>query len=330
VTPTVTDADLVLGYLNPEAFIGGRIRLDRAAAEEAIRTQIAEPLGLSLEAAAAGIRQVIDTRMRETVAGLVALRGFALEDYVLLAFGGAGPTHVCGYTEGLPLKAILTFPYAAAFSAFGAAAADYDHHYHRAVNVVLPPDACEDDLAAAGQRLSATWRQLEEQAESQMRKEGVPPEAVRYRHLAMVRYGKQLNDLIVTSPVPRCDTPAEFRRLLAAFEEMYARVYAKGARFPQGGYEIFEVGLVASATKVKPRLAPYPLSDPDPSSARIEVRPAWFGDGFVDTTRYAWPRLQPGNRVEGPAIVEDSTTTLVLPPGRAIRIDEYRTVWIEG
>jgi len=328
--PTVTDADLVLGYMNPEAFIGGRIVLDREAATASIRSRIAEPLGLSVEAAAEGIRNVIDTRMRETVVGLVALRGFAIEDYALLGFGGAGPTHLAGYTEGLPLKAVLTFPYAAVFSAFGAAAADYEHHYHRAVNVVVPPNAEDDELTTHGARLSAAWERLEEQALDQMRREGVDTSTVHLRHLAMVRYGKQLNDLIVTSPVARCDGPVQFRSLLASFEDLYVRVFAKGAQFPQAGFEIFEVGLVASADKIKPRLAAQPLEGVDPAAARVDVRPAWFGGEWVPAPRFALPGLRPGNVVQGPAVIEDPTTTLVLPPSRSARLDEYRTLWIEG
>lgn len=327
--PTVTDADLVLGYLNPEGLIGGRIRLDRRAAAEAIRERIAEPLDLSVEAAAAGIREVIDTRMRETVVGLVALRGFSLEDYVLLAFGGAGPTHVCGYTEGLPLRAVLTFPWAAAFSAFGAAAADYEHHYHRAVNVVIPPGVGDEELVELTGRISSGWELLEHQALAQMRREGVDPGSVRLRHLAMIRYGRQLNDLIVTSPVRRIASADDARRVLAAFEEQYARIYAKGARFPQAGFEIFEVGLVASVPKIKPRIVQLPLEGEDPSAAHTGVRPAWFGGDWVATPRFRWSALRPGNVVRGPAVVEEVTTTLVIPPGRRARLDGYRIVWIE-
>lgn len=327
--PTVTDADLALGYLNPSAFIGGRIALDRDASIRAIRDKIAQPLDLTVEAASAGIRDVIDARMRETVVGLVALRGFALGDYVLLGFGGAGPTHVAGFTRDLPLKAVLTFPYAAAFSAFGAASADYEHHYHRAVNVVVAPGADDEELASHGRKLSRAWERLEQQALDQMLKEGIHAGDVRLRHLAMVRYGKQLNDLIVTSPISRCDTATELRTLLASFEEVYGRVYAKGAQFPQAGFEIFEVGLVASASKVKPKLLPQPLETEDAAAARTDVRPAWFADGWADTPRFAWPLLRPGNVVSGPAIIEHPTTTLVVPPGRSARVDEFRTVWIE-
>jgi len=328
--PTVTDADLVLGYLNPKAFIGGKIQLDDRAASDSIRTRIAEPLGLTVEAAAAGIRDVIDTRMRETVVGMVAVRGFSLEDYVLLAFGGAGPTHVCGYTEGLPLRAVLTFPYAAAFSAFGAAAADYEHHYHRAVNLVIPPGASEPDRLAVATSISTAWARLEEQALEQMQAEGVGPEKVRLRHLAMVRYGRQLNDLVVTSPIARCESVADLERVLTTFEDLYARIYAKGAQFPQAGFEIFEVGLVASVLKVKPKLRPQPLVKPDPAAAQIDERPAWFDGSFQPARRFSWSRLQPGHRVVGPAIIEDPTTTLVIPPKRSARLDEYRSVWIES
>lgn len=327
--PTVTDADLALGYLNPDGFIGGRISLDAGSATNAIREKIAEPLGLSMEAAAAGIRDVIDTRMRETVAGLVALRGFSLDQYALLGFGGAGPSHVCGYTRGLPLRAVLTFPYAAVFSAFGAAAADYEHHYHRAVNVVIPPATDEEELASLGARLSTAWERLEAQAREQMEREGVDLSRVRLRHLAMVRYGKQLNDLIVTSPVSRGDTAEDVRALLKAFEDQYARVFAKGAQFPQAGFEIFEVGLVASVRKVKPDLVAHPLQAEDPSVAKIDERPAYFDEGWMPTPRFAWPDLQPGNVVPGPAVIEDPTTTLVVPPARSARIDEYLSVWIE-
>ena len=203
--PTVTDADLCLGYLNPRGLLGGKIGLDAEAARSAIRTRIADPLGLSVEEAAEGIRRVIDTRMKEAVIGLVSLRGTQLNEYVLLGFGGAGPGHVCGYTEGLPLKAILTFPYASTFSAFGAASADYEHHYHRAVNMIIPPKAGDDLLSGIADRLNLAWERLADQAMQQMRREGFAPEQITLRHLAMVRYGKQLNDLITPSPVGRCN-----------------------------------------------------------------------------------------------------------------------------
>jgi N-methylhydantoinase A len=326
--PTVTDADLALGYLSGR-FIGGRITGDVEASRKAIRTRIADPLGLSIEAAADGIRQVIDAKMREAVVGLVSLRGFALEDYLLLGFGGAGPTHVCGYTDGLKLRGVVTFPYASVFSAFGAASADYEHHYHRAVNVVLPPNASEEDILAAGERISSGWQRLEDQALDQMKVEGIDIGSVELRHLAMVRYGKQLNDLIVTSPVSRVESHRDLDEVIKAFEDLYAHIYSKGAQFPQAGYEIFEVGLAASVGKVKPKLVAHPLEGSDASVAKVDERPAWFDDGWHPTGRFDWTALKPGNVVAGPAVIEHPTTTLVILPRRSARVDEYRTVWIE-
>lgn len=327
--PTVTDADLALGYLNPAGLLGGGVGLDVESANDAIRTKIAEPLGLTVEEAALGIRQIIDTRMREAVVGLVSLRGTRLEDYTLLGFGGAGPGHVAGYTAGLPLKGVATFPYAATFTAFGAASADYEHHYHRAVNVVIPPKASDADLSAAGERISQAWKRLEGQAVEQMELEGFKLSEVGLTPLAMVRYGRQLNDLITTSPVSRCDSPDDVRQILGAFEDLYARVYAKGAQFPQAGFEIFEVGLVASAAKVKPVLNRNSLGPPDPAEARTRVTPAYFEGGWIPTGRYDWSRLKAGHVVEGPAVVEAKTTTLVVPPGVRARVDEYLSVWLE-
>jgi N-methylhydantoinase A len=308
--------------------LNGKISLDVQAAREAIRTKIAEPLGLSLEDAADGIRRVIDAKMRETVTGLVSLRGSQLDDYVLLAFGGAGPGHVCGYTDKLPLKGVLTFPYAAAFSAFGASTADYEHHYSRAVNVVVSPNADDNELISAGARISAAWERLEEQAIDQMALEGFDRGDVVIKPLAMVRYGRQLNDLITNSPVVRCRTADDLRSVIAAFEDLYARVFAKGAQFPQAGYEIFEVGLVASARKVKPGFVRRPLEGDDPCAALYESRPAYWNGEWVPTPRYRWELLRPGNIVQGPVVIEAPTTTLVLPPNRSARIDEYLSVWI--
>ena len=181
----------------------------------------------------------------------------------------------------------------------------------------------------AGKRISAAWERLERQAIDQMVLEGFDKEEVSVQHLAMVRYGRQLNDFITPSPVGRCETAADLLAVIAAFEELYARVFAKGAQFPQAGYEIFEVGLVASAQKIKPSPARSPLEGEDPAAAFSETRDAYWSGEWAPTPRYRWDDLRPGNVVTGPAIVEAPTTTMVLPAGRLARVDEYKSVWIE-
>lgn len=327
--PTVTDANLVLGFLNPRGFAGGQMELDVEAARTAIREQIADPLGLSVEEAAAGIRRIIDTRMREAIHGLVVSRGFDISEYHLLAFGGGGPGHVAGYTDGVPLAGIMMFPYSSVFSAFGAAAADYEHRYARSLNLVVPPEAGEDDKLAFGERITAVWEELRERAVEQMVAEGFAPEQLELRHQAMLRYGRQLNDLIVDSPVSRIDSVADWQRLIDAFEEQYSLTYSRAARYPQAGYDIFEVGLVVRAPKVRPRLRKSKLvGERPPEAARAGARPARFEDDWAEAQVLRLDELLPGNRVEGPAVLENAYTTLVVPPGRSIAIDEYRTIWM--
>ena len=123
----------------PESFAGGTMTLDVEGARRAMSEQIADPLGIPAEEAAYGIRELIDTRMRESIHGLVVARGFDLSEYHLLAFGGGGPGHVAGYTDGIRMQGILMFPYSSVFSAFGASSADYEHTYSHSVNLLIPP-----------------------------------------------------------------------------------------------------------------------------------------------------------------------------------------------
>ncbi len=330
VRPTVTDADLVLGYLNPGYFIGGRIELDVEAARTAIHRSIGEPLGMSVEEAAEGIRTIADAKMRDAISGLIATRGFDLSDYHLLAFGGAGPSHVAGYAEGLSLAGIMVFPFSAVFSAFGAASADYEHHYLRALNVVVPTDVGDEEKLSLGSRLTEAWDELRSQAVEQMVHEGFDRALVRVRPLAMIRYGRQLNDLIVTSPVAAIRSVEEWDRLIQAFERLYERIYARAAKYPQSGYEILEVGMVAYAEKTSPKLRSEALAPKAPRRDTVKgTRQAWFGGGWTEAPLYELAVLRPGNEVAGPSIVEDPTTTLVVPPGKRIRLDEYRTIWME-
>lgn len=329
--PTVTDADLVLGYLNPSFFAGGAIRLDVGAARRAVEGTVARPLGMTVEDAAEGIRTIADAKMRDAIAGLIATRGLDLSDYHLLAFGGAGPSHVAGYTAGLKLAGVLVLPFSPVFSAFGASSADYEHHHNRTVNLIVPPRADEDVLTDIGARMSAVWADLERQALDQMVREGFAADQVGFRHLAMMRYGRQLNELVVPSPASRISGSADWRGLVAAFEDIYARIYAVAAKYPQAGYEVLEVGLVGYVEKIRPKLRAGTVAGALPAADAVKAaRPAWFDGRWQQTTVWRLDRLEGGNVCRGPGIVEDATLTLVVPPGRLVRLDQYRNLWMEG
>lgn len=327
--PTVTDADLVLGYLNPDYFLGGRLPLNKEKARRAIGEKIAKPLGISIEAAAEGINSILDVRMKDTILGMVMARGFEISDYYLLSFGGAGPSHVAGYTEAILFKGIMVFPYSAVFSAFGAASADYQHNYTRAANLVAPPNASAEIRLRLCRELSRIWTSLEEQALQEMGREGFAKGQVRLEHRLLMRYGRQLDQIMVKSPLTRLESVEDWEALVAAFERTYEAMFTRAAKYPQAGYEIVEVSLQASAEKIKPKLARHPLGSAEPSQeARKGNRQCYFKGRWVDTQIYEWELLTPGNTLNGPAIMEHPDQTLVVPPGRSVRVDEYLTVWM--
>ena len=328
--PTVTDADVILGYIDPDYFLGGRIKLNKAKAEAVMNEKIAQPLGLGMVEAAWGIKELIDVKMKDAFVGMVMSRGYDLSEYYLLGFGGGGPTHVAGYTEGISLKGVMVFPYSAVFSAFGAASADYAHHYTLATNVVVPPSASDPMKTGMGRLLNDAWEKLEEKAYEQMKKEGFEREAVSMVHQAMIRYGRQLDDLIVTSPMSRVQSSADWDALIAAFERTYEAIYTKASRFPEAGYEIFEVGLVAGVPKIKPRLRKHDRVGENPAASSLRGRrDCYFGREWLSTPVYDGHKLCAGNVVPGPCIVEFTTSTLVVPPDRRTHVDEYLTFWLK-
>ncbi len=327
--PTVTDADVILGYIDPDYFLGGQIKLNKEKALAVMKEKIADPLGLEVVDAAAGIKELIDIKMRDAMVGMVMSRGYDINEYYLLGFGGGGPTHVAGYSEGVPFKGVMAFPYSAVFSAFGAASADYKHNYTLATNIVIPPMASDSLKMEDGQLINRAWEELKQKALVQMKKEGFEEKSVSFIHQAMIRYGRQLDDLIVTSPVEMIESTGDWDALIAAFEAAYEAIYTKASKFPQAGYEIFEVGLVATVPKIKPLLRKYGLgSEAPPTRSLRGRRGCYFGGQWVEAPVYDGHALTAGNRIKGPALVEFTTSTFVVPPGKETYVDEYLTFWL--
>ncbi len=329
--PTVCDADLILGYLDPDNFLGGRIKLNKQKAMDIYKTKIADPLELGLYEAAEGVKTILDKRMQGLIRSMVLGKGFEPSDYTLLAFGGGGPTHVAGYTEDIRLDDIMIFPYSACFSAFGAAVADYSHSYTRSVNTSIAHDVTEETIRGLCQPINDAWQRMEEEGLRQMEKEGYPAHGVKIVRQAMIRYRGQLNDVVVPSPVARVNSLGDWKSLLAEFDEWYGKIYSTAAKYEQAGYQIFEVGLVCIADKVKPILKQYHLSSAKPvAKAKTGARQAYFKGQFIETPVYDMDELLPGNEIDGPAIIEHTTTTVVLPPGRKLTIDKYRTMHLSN
>ena len=316
---TVTDANIVLGYINPDYFLGGRRKLDRKAAERAIRTQIAEPLGLSTVEAAAGIYDVVNSKMSDLIRKQVVRSGTTPEDYVMYAFGGAGPAHAAAYGADLGVSKIYVFPMSPAFSAFGVATANVIHTIRRTSYFRAPID-----IEALGRELEASIKDLAEV----MKREGFDAADVTFRRTLYMRYTRQTNDVELSIP-DRPLVPADLPEIERMFNARYEALYGAGSTHSEAGIEVIAISIDAVAATPKPQLKRYEISSPDSSHAKKGSRQAYFtapDRGFKDTAIYEYDLLRPGNRLSGPAIVETPFTTIVVPAHVRAEIDAYRNV----
>lgn len=325
--PTVTDADLVLGYIDPDYFLGGDITLNKQKAIEAIKKYVADPLGLGVLEAAAGIKTMTDTQMRLAVANNVIAKGYDVRDFILLAFGGGGPTHVAGFTEGFPFKEIMVFPYSAAFSAFGGACADVAFTNPCSISVVIPPKLDDAMKMALGQIINHGWEQAEKRAFEIMHKQGFRQSEINIVRIAAMKYGKQLHELMVTSPVDRIRSPRDMDALVTVFERDYEKMYTSAAKYPGAGYEIYGVSVTTSVSKTKPKLAKHKMNPAKPPKAAFKGRrEAYFDKRMRLVNVYDMEKLRAGNVIMGPSIIEAPTTTMVVPSDARVEIDEYLTL----
>jgi N-methylhydantoinase A len=301
--PTVTDASLLLGYLNPDNFAGGTVRLDAEAARAAVEA-VAGRLRLDPVAAAAGIHRVVNARMADQIRLMTIRRGHDPRGFTLVLLGGAGPVHGVALAEELGIPEVLVPEAPGVLSAFGLLAAPVEHQHARTLAGRLETA----DLVA----VNACLAELDAAGRARMQEEGAPPGEIRVTYAADLRYVGQAYELEVPVPAPvgRGDLPA----VEAAFHAVHERVYGYG----RAGQPVELVNLRAVHT--------WPVPDPvvrRPARAGAPAvpgpageRPAFFAPGgFVRTPVFERRRLPAGVRLPGPAIVEQPDTTTVVPPG---------------
>lgn len=317
--PTVTDADLILGLLNPSYFLGGRIPLEAAKAEAAVRRRIAEPLfGGDLLAAAEGIRRVTDAQMADLIRKATIERGHDPRDFVLMAYGGAGPLHCCAYAEEAGIDRIVV-PYAATVhSALSAAVAEIRHTRRLSMPMVLPGDPG---------RLARAFERIEEETLAALGRQGIQPTQVVLERWVEMRYRRQMHVVRVPAPPGELGGGAP-QRLMVDFESRYAQFYGASANYREAGMEVVTFGVDAVAKTPQPELTPLPLGGQAPSHADKGIRAVCWDltVGPVPTPVLDGEQLRPGNRFAGPLIAEYFGTTLVLPAGWSGQIDPYRNV----
>lgn len=324
-TVSVSDCHVVLGYLNPDNFLGGAIKLDVERARQHIKAQIADPLGLSVEDAAAGVIELLDLQLRDYLRANISAKGYNPADFVCFSYGGAGPVHTYGYTEGAGFKDVIVPAWAAGFSAFGCACADFEYRYDKSVDIAVPQFAADTAKEAACQTIQGAWAELAAKVIDEFVINGFKPEDVILRPGFRMQYMGQLNDLEITSPIASAATAADWDQIVEAYENTYSRVYASSARSPELGFSVTGAIMRGLVMTQKPVLPEDPeMGEIPPEEARLGTRPFYRSHKWVDAVLWKMESLKPGNRIAGPAIIESDATTFVVPDGFETRLDKHR------
>lgn len=324
-TVTVSDCHVVLGLINPDNFIGGVIKLSREKAYEAVKTQIADPLGLSVEDAAYGVIELLESQLRNYLESMILGKGYSPTQYVCFSYGGGGPLHTAGYTKGLGFEDVLIPAWAAGFSAFGCGAADFEYRYDKTLDLNVDEKPEDSDVILAGRELQAAWDELKNKVTEEFMKNNYAPEEVDFRLLYRMQYQGQLNDLEIEAPISSFRSVDDWENLVQRFEETYARVYAKSALSPELGYSITGAIVRGVVEVAKPQIPQEPLSsETPPVDAFLGLRDIYWDGEFIPAKIYEMEKLMPGNRIHAFSILESTATTLVVPLGFEAYLDENR------
>lgn len=311
--PTVTDANVVNGYMNPQAIAGATMRIDRAAAWDAIKSQIADPLGLETHAAAYGISQIANSAMMRALRAVSTERGRDPRDFTLVSFGGAGPIHAADLADDMEIARVLVPVFPGLFSALGLLLADYRHDYIRSIVTLLAVIKPESILKH--------YEEMRQVARDAMRREGVPGETIRFEPYVDLKYGYQLQELTIPFPV-NGDSGSMLEELAVRFRAAHEQAFGYNTDDP---IELVSLRLRALATVGDMKfadLAAQVAFSPN-RATRSEPREAFFGSrhGLLQTAVYR--RAEITGVQNGPLIVEEPDTTVVVPPGWAISRDSY-------
>ncbi|MEM7021247.1 MAG: hydantoinase/oxoprolinase family protein [Pseudomonadota bacterium] len=316
--PTITDANLILGHLNPDFLVGGALKLNADRARSVFTDRIAAPLGLSSEHAAYGAQQIASANMMRAIRAVSVERGRDARDYTLCAFGGNGPMFASVMARELGMRRILVPPSPGLFSAFGLLYAEVEHHFSRTFRRLL--QRMDLDL------LNGAWAEIEQQARSQLSEEGFTSDRIEIRRSASLHYQGQTFDLTVPVTARVIDR-AEIAEIEEAFGQEHELTYGHRAG-KEEPVELTEIRLIARGLPEQPIVPRTGQLDPTGDGAPA-LRAAYFGPetGWLDTpilhrADLATPR-------QGPCIVEEYDSTCVIPPGAKASLGPIGSIMIE-
>ena len=318
--PTVTDANLLLGYLNPDYFLGGDRPLHREPAEAAIKAKVADPLGLTVPEAAAAIHDVVNAKMAGAVDIMFSQRGCDPRDFTLVAAGGAAPVHVARLTREIGMKHFISPRTAPVFCAFGMMYADLKHNYTR-------PYSAQAEAADLG-RVNVLYEEMEAEAWRTLEREGAAPVDITIERSMDIHYYGQVREQNAVVP----DGPVTAETLAVTVDRFHDK-HRRVIGYSEPGYPtmIVRLHLAGVAKIVPPPPREIPQGTGDLAAALKERRPAYFVEsgGFTEVPVYDGDRFGAGDVISGPCIIEERMTTLVLPPAETVTVDSdgsYTTI----
>jgi N-methylhydantoinase A len=324
--PTVADADLVLGYVNPDNFLAGRLTLDVERAREAIRVHVAEPLGLDIEQAAEGIKTIVDSRMADLIRTATIEQGHDPTDFVLYAYGGAGPSHAFSYGAELGVSEIVVPLTASVHSAFGVAASDLTVAEELSDPIISPPGT--EDYAAAidAAQLNQRFERLTTRAVGRLEQANVDVADMHVTRFIEMRFRFQIHVLAVSVPAGPMDADG-VRDLVARFIQTYEARFGEGSAFEAAGVEMTTFRVVASVPTARPELQPLPAGSSNGLAAPA-TRKVFSGGEWHDAQIIRQESVHPGLELDGLAIIEMADTTIVIGGGQHAAVDQYGNVVI--
>lgn len=319
MAPTVTDADVVLGFIDPQYFLGGRIKLNKQKAEQIIKMKIADRIGVSTTEAAWMIREKMAGLVSQEILGFAASYGIQAKDlsqFTMVVYGGAGPTHYADFIKALGFGHSIATPYASVFSAYGASTTDLLHTYSKFVSLDFTKSA---DNSSASKMFNVVVRDLVESAQKDIRGEGFSPQKGTYSVELKGKGGPNSEMKKVVFDKVAIESSQDVDQLCATFDAtsdtttISAIIVNAGVPMPHVNFKALE------------------LSHESAKNALKSTRPVfWKPDSALDTPIYAMEKLLPGHIIHGPAVVEGKDTTYVVPGEMSLHVDQYANLVMKG
>jgi N-methylhydantoinase A/acetophenone carboxylase len=312
---TVTDADVVLGYVNPDYFLGGKFKLNKEKAFKALK-ELGNKSGWDEVTTAMMIKKVIDAKMGNEIFKEVALKGYEPSEFTIFAGGGAGPGHCCGLAAAAEMSKIIVPPISSVAGAYGASTLDVVHSYEKSRNTRLF-DYAKGNYFSDFDMFNSIVNELKELAIRDIILEGFKEEQATFRLELEMRYGMQWRYTPIESPLLFIQSTDDVKKVCNRFTEEFSRMYSAEAAFPQGGVEVETYRLFVHLPLPHFLLTQHEaVGEKSAKGALKERRDAYWGKpgGYKKTNIYQWDLLRAGNVIEGPAVIESDNTTVVVEP----------------